>query len=104
MTFDLTSLVIGFLFGSLATMAVGFPRVGRILSRVLATAFLGAGIGLLVWAVYALSTGGTFRPVGWDPLNISEPSEAFGWAGGLIAAGVCALVLSFIGRSEPRRA
>ena len=99
MSLDLPSLIIGVLIGWLATVAVGFPRIGRVLARATSVVALAAGVGVLVWAIDVLVRGNDMRPLGWTHLNISSPSEALGTAAGLLAAGVAALVLSFIGRS-----
>jgi hypothetical protein len=100
MVFDVTNFILGLLVGVLGTAAITTPRVGRILARTVATLSVGAGIGGLIWATDAIVRGGELAPIGWDRLVISTPSEALGWSGGFLAAGVMALVLSFVGQSS----
>jgi hypothetical protein len=97
---EVTNLVVGFLLGTVCTIALAFPRIGRIAARVVAVVSLGAGTGLLVWAIMAATRSEALRPVVWQAFNITETSEAFGWAAGLLAAGAAALTLSFIGKSR----
>lgn len=73
------------------------PNVGRFLSRIFAVAAIGGGIGFLTWGICAAALGDAIRsPFGLISL-VAEPSEAIGWGAGFLAAGVTALVLSFVG-------
>ena len=76
------------------------PNVGRRFARIFAVLAIGTGIGILTWGICAAALGEVIRsPLGLTSL-IAEPSEAIGWGAGSIAAGVTALVLSFIGGSR----
>ena len=72
------------------------PNVGRMFARIFAVLAIGLGVGVLTWGIVAASLTGTVRsPLGLASL-ISEPSEAIGWGAGCLAAGITALVLSFV--------
>ena len=72
------------------------PNVGRVFARIFAVLAIGLGTGLLAWGIVAASLSGTIRsPLGLASL-IGEPSEAIGWGAGSLAAGITALVLSFV--------
>lgn len=84
-------LVVAFLIWGLAN-----PNVGRMFARIFAVLGIGLGVGVLCWGIVAACLTGTVRsPFGLDWL-ISDPSEAIGWGAGFLAAGVTALVLSFV--------
>jgi hypothetical protein len=100
MLIEITSVVLGFLAGTICTVALAFPRIGRLVARILAVVSLGAGSGLLVWAIMAAAQSEALRPIVWKSFNIAEASEAFGWAAGLLLAGAVGLTLSFIGKSR----
>ena len=73
------------------------PNVGRRFARIFAVLAIGTGIGVLTWGICAAALGEAVRsPFGLTSL-IAEPSEAIGWGAGSFAAGITALVLSFIG-------
>ena len=71
------------------------PTVARVLARIFSVVALGVGVGVLTWGICAAALGDSMR----TPLGsfITAPSEAIGWGAGFLAAGVTALVLSFIG-------
>lgn len=72
------------------------PNVGRMFAHIFAVLAIGLGAGVLTWGIVAASLTGTVRgPFGLASL-ISEPSEAIGWGAGCLAAGITALVLSFV--------
>ena len=72
------------------------PNVGRMFARIFAVLGIGLGAGVLTWGIVAACLTGTIRsPLGLASL-ISEPSEAIGWGAGCLAAGITALVLSFV--------
>ena len=102
MQFDITSFVLGVLLGGLALGIFVFPRVLRILTRIASVILLGSGVGLLSWSLDALLRVGELRPMGWERLNISTPSEAIGWGTACLVAGTLALILSFFATHEPR--
>ena len=73
------------------------PNVGRRFARVFAVAAIGIGIGFLTWGICAAALGEAIRsPLGLTSL-IAAPSEAIGWGAGSLAAGITALVFSFVG-------
>ena len=102
MNFDLTSFVLGVMTGGLVVACIAIPRVGRILTKCLATALLAAGVGVLIWVAIQEIRGGTLTPIVWGQVIITQPGEAFGWGGGLVCGGVLALVFSFLGSSDHR--
>ncbi len=76
------------------------PNVGRRFARIFAVLAIGTGIGVLTWGICAAALGEVIRsPLGLTSF-IAEPSEAIGWGAGSLAAGITALVLSFIGGSR----
>jgi hypothetical protein len=78
------------------------PNVGRLFARIFAVLAIGGGIGVLTWGICAAALGEAIRsPFGLTSL-IAEPSEAIGWGAGILAAGITALVLSFIGGRKIR--
>jgi len=84
-------IVVAFLIWGLAN-----PNVGRMFARIFAVLGIGLGVGVLSWGIVAACLTGTVRsPFGFESL-ISDPSEAIGWGAGCLAAGVTALVLSFV--------
>ena len=79
------------------------PSIGRLFARIVAVLAIGGGIGVLTWGICAAALGETIRsPFGLSSL-IAEPSEAIGWGAGLLAGGITALVLSFIGGRKTRQ-
>ena len=73
------------------------PNVGRRFARIFAVAAIGIGIGFLTWGICAAALGETIRsPLGLTSL-VAAPSEAIGWGAGSLAAGITALVFSFVG-------
>ncbi|MFV1966359.1 MAG: hypothetical protein ACC628_13130 [Pirellulaceae bacterium] len=95
-----TSFLLGILTGSIITLSVAYRRVGRIVARLVAVVALAAGAGLLTWALNGAIRGETLRGIAWQTIEISQPSEAFGWSAGLLLGGIAALLLSFFGRSD----
>ncbi len=87
-------LLVGMLFWGLID-----PVVGRRLSRLLAVIAMGLGTGVLVWGIIGAASGERLRPPFGSDL-ITELSEAFAWAAGLLTGGLFALVLSFIGKTR----
>jgi len=68
------------------------------LARIFAVVALGTGVGCLVWGITSAALGEAVRtPWGLDSL-ITTSSEAIGCGAGLMAAGVTALVLSYVGK------
>jgi hypothetical protein len=95
-----TSFLIGILVGSVVTLSVAYRRVGRLVARLLAVVALAAGAGLLTWGLDAAIRGQQLRGIAWQSIEITQPSEAFGWSAGLLLGGVTALLLSFLGTSR----
>lgn len=96
----ITSFLVGLVVGILLTAAISFPRVGRIVARIVATAGMASGIGLLTWALQGMISGTTLRAVHIGHLIVSQPGEGLGWSAALLGGGITALVLSFIGGSS----
>jgi hypothetical protein len=87
-------LLVGMVFWGLID-----PVVGRRLARIFAVIAMGLGTGVLVWGIIGAATGERLRPPFGSNL-ITEVSEAFAWAAGLLTGGILALVFSFIGRTR----
>ena len=95
-----SALLFGLVVVVLFVWCIIRPNVGRRFARIFAVLAIGTGIGVLTWGICAAALGETLRsPLGLTSL-IAEPSEAIGWGAGSLAAGVTALVLSFIGGSR----
>ncbi len=77
------------------------PRVGRIVARVLAVVAVGTGVGALTWGICAATFGDPVRAMSALPGFLAAPGDAIGLGAGLLAAGIMALVLSFIGGEQP---
>ncbi|OHB78507.1 MAG: hypothetical protein A2V98_03670 [Planctomycetes bacterium RBG_16_64_12] len=72
--------------------------MGRALTRIFAVVALGLGVGCLAWGITSAALGEPIRtPLAFGDF-IMASSEAIGCGAGLIAAGIAALVLSFIGK------
>lgn len=70
--------------------------MGRAIARIFAVIAVGAGVGILTWGITGAARGDPIRvPPGME-CCISGPSEIIGWGAGILAAGVTALVLSFV--------
>jgi hypothetical protein len=100
MDFDATSFVLGIAAGVIVVLVIVYPRVGRIMARTLSVAFLAGAVGLLAWVIAALIRGDELRTIVLGNFTLSETSEAIGAGGGLLLAGVLALLLSFFGRRD----
>ena len=97
MLFDVTSFVLGAMLGAGLLAAIAFPRIGRILTRLVAVVLLAVSVGMLTWATVAVSSGSQLTRIVWQPLlNIGQPSEVYGWGGGLLVAGALTLAFSFM--------
>ena len=95
-----TCFLLGILVGSVITLSVAYRRVGRIVAKLLAVVALAAGAGLLTWALHAVFRGEPLRGIAWQTIEISQPSEAFGWSAGLLLGGIVAFLLSSFGHSD----
>lgn len=80
MAIDVTSLLIGGLIGVILTIALVFPRIGRILARTMAVSTLALGLGGIVWVIDANARDAELSPIVLQNFVISEPSEAVGWS------------------------
>ena len=97
MRFDAPTLLPLLAVAALFLWCIIRPNVGRLLARIFAVFAIGGGIGVLTWGICSAALGAALRsPFGLTSL-IAEPSEAIGWGTGALAAGITALVLSFIG-------
>jgi uncharacterized protein YacL len=104
LSFDQTSVVIGALVGILIgiafTLSFAYPRIGRAFGKIIACVFILFGTLGLVWGMYVAISGAELPRIRMEPIPIVITSipQMLGWAGGCLAAGVTALVLSFVGR------
>ena len=95
MQVDITSFLFGLGTGILTLAMVVFPRVARMVTRIVSVALLGSGVGLLTWSIDAMVRASELRPVGWERMNISTSSEALACGVACLVAGTLALILSF---------
>ena len=100
MVFDITSFFLGVILGVLAMASFAFPRIGCILTRLVAVVMLTMGVGLLTWAIDALFRSESLRPFGLIGVAIEQPSEAIGCGAGLVVGAIVAFSLSFVRRSD----
>jgi hypothetical protein len=91
-------VIIGLLTGALITIALVYPRIARAFGKALAAVLIGVGVGLLVWGLYTAISGDELRRMRFGPIVLSTIGQTLGWAGGALASGITALVLSFVGR------
>jgi hypothetical protein len=101
---ELTPLTTRFLIvagaGVVLLCCLIMPRVGRVFARIVAVLGIGTGIGALTWGICATVLGEAIRsPIGLEGF-IAEPSEAIGWGAGLLAGGITALAISFVGTKK----
>jgi hypothetical protein len=99
MTSSLTAFVLGVLVGVLGSLAIVFPRVGRVMAQIAGTAAAAVGIGLLIWAFDAAGRESELTGIIVGNIRIVQVSEALGWGAGLLIGGAVVLLLSFIRRS-----
>ena len=93
--------VAGVLLGTLFTAAIHRPRVAKFTARLFSVLAMGAGGGLLTWAIITFVNNADFRaPFGLR--IVTSPVEGIGWGAGLLAASILALVLSFVGGDRSR--
>ena len=99
-SFDPTSMVIGVLIGVAIATSLAYPRVARAFGKTIACILIGFGTLGLVWGMYVAITGGQLPLIrfGAIPIVFTSIGQMLGWAGGSVAAGITALVLSFVGR------
>jgi hypothetical protein len=95
MRLEITSFLFGMGGGILILAMLVFPRIARTLTRIASVALLGSGVGLLTWSIDSMIRATELRPLGWERLNISTPSEALACGVGCLIAGTLALILSF---------
>jgi hypothetical protein len=98
---EITSFLLGAMMGAVVMASIAYPRVGRTFARILAVLAMAVGGGLLTWALDALIRGDTLRGIEWQPIAISQPSEALGWSAACLVGGIASLVLSYIGSASP---
>lgn len=92
-----TGLVLGIGIGALLATALAFPRIGRALGKLTAVSMIGCGVGLGTWGLMSALNGEEFKVLQAGPIVFYSAAQALGWAAGTLAAGVTALVLSFVG-------
>jgi len=104
MSFDPASVAVGVLVGVLIGTAIAtslaYPRVARAFSKIVASVLIGVGTGVLVWGMYVAISGSELPRMRFGPIVFSSIGQTLGWAGGSLAAGITALVLSFVGRNR----
>jgi hypothetical protein len=97
----------GFLVGIFLGIVIGWvslwrfqnPSVGRLMARAFAVLALGFGVGGLVTALVDLVRDVPEQRYS-SPLGSGGIGAAFGWGAGGLAAGITALVLSFLGSAK----
>ena len=96
MTLEILYFVLGMMTGSIVTLAIALPQVGRAIARVAGVTATAVGFGLLIWVFAAQARDGAMAAIALGRLRIAEPSDAFGWGAGLLLGGAIALLLSFL--------
>jgi len=93
-------VLVGILIGIAFALSFSFPRIGRAFGKIIACVLILFGTLGLVWGMYVAISGAELPRLRMDPIPIVFTSipQMLGWAGGCMAAGVTALVLSFVGR------
>jgi hypothetical protein len=95
----LVGIFLGIVIGWVSLWSFQNPAVGRLLARAFAVLALGFGVVWLVTAIVDL-----LRDVPemryHSPLGSGGIGAAFGWGAGGLAAGITALVLSFLGSAK----
>ncbi|MBM4088773.1 MAG: hypothetical protein FJ276_04990 [Planctomycetes bacterium] len=94
-SFELTNFVLGFSAGMIVAIAFLRPRIGQIVARAIGTILLMFGVGLLSWAVFAISTDGAIAAIEYGSILVEDASEVIGWGAGAFFGGIVALWLSF---------
>ena len=89
-------LLVGFILGMILTVVIVRPRVGQAIARIIAVILLGAGVGMLVWGIYAISTNQEISPIQFGFILVEKAYEIMAYGAGAFFAGVVALVLSFV--------
>jgi len=107
MTFDFVTILLCvgvFLLvavvGTLITLSLIYPRLGRIFLRVIAAVALALAMALATWpTVSMIRKEPHLRPIILPLPNssIGEISEAYGWSGAMAVLGGLALGFSFMG-------
>jgi hypothetical protein len=93
-------LLLGVLLGWLTLGCFLNPGLGRLCVRLFAVVALSIGLGFLVWAIVGQALGQRIHNfLGTD--LITQSSDAIAFGSGALAAGIAALVLSFVGRKKP---
>ncbi len=93
--------IIGILVGTIVTLSVIHPFIGRGVLRAIAVITLGLTALLVIWPTVCMIRGERLRPVGL-PLNfsIAEYGESYGTGGLTGVIGGMTLWLSFMGREK----
>src|SRR4051812_2711643 len=96
--------LLGAVLGSVVTLALTYPWLGRVLVRLVAVLALALGAFMLIWpAVSMIRKEPELRPfhIQSASISITTVSEAFGSAAFLFVFGGLALGFSFRGRKKP---
>ena len=94
MNLEITSLVLGTLFGSLFTVAIARPAAGRLLAMVAGVCLMGLGLAFAAWSTLLWVLGEPMRsPLGSN--LITQRSESYAWGTGFLLSGALALFLPY---------
>lgn len=85
---------LGLLVGSIITVVLIFPRIGRAIGKTAAVGLMGFGAGLLVWGFISIFQTEPFEPLAIGSLEFYNSPQILGWGGGALVSGIAALVLS----------
>ena len=94
---NLTGVIVGVLIGVVFTAAFSFPRMARAIGKTSSVLMLAAGAGLLTWGLISELGGSSFESLEMGPVTFYSAAQTIGWGSGLLAGGIAALVLSFVG-------
>src|SRR3954462_10900255 len=95
----LSLFLVGLLTGTVVTLSLVYPNVGRALIRCMAVVALGISGALFTWPTVSLIRGERLRAI-LLPLpnsSIAEVGEAYAWSAAFLVAGSLILWLSFRG-------
>ncbi len=100
--------LLGAISGSVVTLSLIYPvmgrTIGRVVGRIIATVALALSAALLTWPTVALIRGEQLRSINLPLPNasIANPAEAYGWCACLLVLGGISLWFSFlIARKKP---
>jgi hypothetical protein len=99
--------LLGVIVGSVATLALIYPligrAIGRVVGRVIAVLALAISAALIVWPMVCMIRGETMRPVLLPMrMSIEAPGDAFGFSAAMLVLG--GMTLWFSSRSGEKKA